>query len=70
MGDEVRITLIATGFSTLRSVDRIPDEYRKAVPDDVVSISEPALERMEAEAEAQPNNRELPAFLRRRITAR
>ena len=72
MGDEVRITLIATGFSTLRSVDRIPDEFRKAVPDDdVVSIQTPeAMDRMEAEAEAQPNNRELPAFLRRRITAR
>jgi hypothetical protein len=36
-----------------------------------VSIHEPPpMERMEAEAEAQPNNRELPAFLRRRITAR
>jgi cell division protein FtsZ len=71
MGDEVRITLIATGFATLRSLDRIPDEYRKAVGDDVVSIHEPAaMERIEAEAESQPNNRELPAFLRRRITAR
>jgi len=75
MGDEVQITLIATGFNRLHAVDRIPDEYRKAVPDDVVSIREPvtepdAMDRLEAEAEADPLNRELPAFLRRRITAR
>jgi cell division protein FtsZ len=74
MGDEVQITLIATGFTRLHAVDRIPDEYRKAVGDDVVSIREPAeppsMDKMEAEAEADPMNRELPAFLRRRITAR
>jgi cell division protein FtsZ len=82
MGDEVRITLIATGFSQLRTLEFIPDQFRKAVPDDVVSIREtrdaheptvetrPAYDSLEAEAEANPDNRELPAFLRRRITAR
>ncbi|MBI5288266.1 MAG: cell division protein FtsZ [Chloroflexi bacterium] len=76
MGDEVRITLIATGFSQLRTIERVPDEYKKVVPDDVVSIrepapaTEPAYERIKNEAEADRDNRELPAFLRRRITAR
>ena len=76
MGDEVRITLIATGFSQIRSVERIPEQYRKAVGDDVVSVQEPvpagppAYDAVKDEAEANPDNRELPAFLRRRITAR
>jgi cell division protein FtsZ len=74
MGDEVQVTLIATGFTRLHAIDRIPEEYRKAVGDDVVSIREtsepPSMESMEAQAEADPHNRELPAFLRRRITAR
>ena len=75
MGDEVQVTLIATGFNRLHAVDTVPLEYRKVVPDDVVTINEPveekpAYESLEAEAEANPDNRELPAFLRRRITAR
>ncbi len=75
MGDEVQVTLIATGFNRLHAVDDLPIEFRKVVPDDVVSINEPveekpAYESLEAEAEANPDNRELPAFLRRRITAR
>jgi cell division protein FtsZ len=76
MGDEVRITLIATGFTQLRSIERIPDEYKKVVPDDVVTArepapaSEPAYDRIKGDAEAHPDDRELPAFLRRRITAR
>jgi cell division protein FtsZ len=77
MGDEVRITLIATGFSRLHAIDRVPEQFKKAVGDDIVSIHEPSspsgppsMESIEAEAEADPNNRELPAFLRRRVTAR
>jgi cell division protein FtsZ len=85
MGDEVQVTLIATGFARPHAIEMVPEQYRKAVGDDVVSIRQPeanvaaasaqpseppSYEDMEAQAGAQPDNRELPAFLRRRITAR
>ena len=81
MGDEVQVTLIATGFARPHAIEVVPEQYRKAVGDDVVSIRQndhtptqpaepPSYEDMEAQAEAHPDNRELPAFLRRRITAR
>ena len=71
LGDEVQITLIATGFARPVAVDSIPEQYRRQHPDDdAPATPEPAPTRSVAEAEPDPDDRELPTFLRRTVAAR
>ncbi len=76
LGDEVQITLIATGFARPVAVSPIPAQYRKHNPDDD-GIDEPdagdAPEPTALRAETttpDPRDTELPTFLRRTVTAR
>jgi cell division protein FtsZ len=76
LGDEVQITLIATGFARPVAVHPIPEQYRKRNPDDDAGTDgdEPA-EQEPAHAQAQaatpdPRDTELPTFLRRTVAAR
>jgi cell division protein FtsZ len=64
IGDEVKITLIATGF-VRQAIHVIPDEYRRAVGDDV-TMAKPVTLRAVPDA----NDTELPTFLRRTVQAR
>jgi cell division protein FtsZ len=64
IGDEVKITLIATGFAR-QAIHAIPDEYRRAVPDD-----DEAYEPVALRAVKDTNDTELPTFLRRTVQAR
>ena len=71
LGDEVKITVIATGFARPVAVHPIPDEYRRQAPDD--AVGQPAEEyapplRLDAAANAMDT--ELPTFLRRTVAAR
>jgi len=67
IGDEVKITLIATGFARPHAVNPIPAEYRRAVPDDAVGeMSAPVA----LHAVPDADNTELPTFLRRTVQAR
>jgi cell division protein FtsZ len=77
VGDDVKITVIATGFarpSVLHSP--IPEEYRRELPVDDQPTPAPApeqpqsLEAMRTAAAADANDTELPTFLRRTVTAR
>ena len=74
LGDEVQITLIATGFARPVAVNPIPEQYRKRNPDDdgLDSGDAPArIAAMELEAQAaDPRDTELPTFLRRTVAAR
>ena len=83
VGDDVKITVIATGFARPVAVHPIPEQYRKVVPDDAISMTDDAAAEAEAEDEgvtpeplrpeaAVPdvNDTELPTFLRRTVVAR
>mgnify|MGYP001570130443 FL=1 len=72
MGDEVQITLIATGFARPVAVNPIPQQYRRETPDDDRSGDPQPLEAVRAAAAAapDPNDTELPTFLRRTVAAR
>jgi cell division protein FtsZ len=64
-GDEVKITLIATGFPRLHAVSAIPEEYRRAVGDDDMPAPMPTIRGV-----PDANDTELPTFLRRTVQAR
>jgi cell division protein FtsZ len=65
LGDEVKITVIATGFARPVAVSPIPQEFRReAPPSDVMDEPTPAA------LEPNPNDMELPTFLRRTVAAR
>jgi cell division protein FtsZ len=78
IGDEVKITVIATGFARPVAVSPIPEEYRRQPPLDdrpvtVAAIEpEPEVETapQPAAVEPNPNDMELPTFLRRTVAAR
>jgi cell division protein FtsZ len=80
LGEEVQITLIATGFARPVAVNPIPEQYRKTNPDDDGLPAEPTPiaekpsvspeEAARAEAQREPENTELPTFLRRTVAAR
>ena len=75
LGDEVQITLIATGFARPVAVNPIPEQYRRQEPLDdapgVVDAPPSASEPVRAEAAApDPADTELPTFLRRTVAAR
>jgi cell division protein FtsZ len=71
LGDEVQITLIATGFARPVAVNPIPEQYRRQNPDDDAGDTpEPAPMRPEAAAAPDPQDTELPTFLRRTVAAR
>ena len=70
MGDEVQITLIATGFARPVAVNPIPQQYRRETPDDDRSGDPQPLEAVRAAAAPDPNDTELPTFLRRTVAAR
>jgi cell division protein FtsZ len=65
LGDEVKITVIATGFARLRALDAIPDEYRRDLGE-----AQPAAERAALRAVPDVRDTELPTFLRRTYAAR
>ena len=68
LGDEVQITLIATGFARPVAVNPIPEEYRRSDPDDDARTGREPLPL--AHAVPDPRDTELPTFLRRTVTAR
>jgi cell division protein FtsZ len=83
LGEEVQITLIATGFARPVAVNPIPEQFRKTNPDDDAPTAgidasppvaaTPALspeEAARADAMREPENTELPTFLRRTVAAR
>jgi cell division protein FtsZ len=73
MGDEVQITLIATGFARPVAVNPIPEQYRREMPGDDRPADPQPLEAVRAAAAAaatDPNDTELPTFLRRTVAAR
>jgi cell division protein FtsZ len=75
VGDEVKITVIATGFARPVAVSPVPEMYRKHDPDgDAPSPTppEPAEPQpLHADAAApDPRDTELPTFLRRTVVAR
>jgi cell division protein FtsZ len=63
MGDEVKITVIATGFARPVAVNTITEDFRREVDDDQVA----AITRASAKA---AGDTELPTFLRRTVAAR
>jgi cell division protein FtsZ len=72
LGDEVQITLIATGFARPNLLE-IPEQYRRRDRDD----DAPPAPRQPVEDDARPadravdpNDMELPTFLRRTVAAR
>ncbi len=71
LGDEVQITLIATGFARPVAVNPIPEQYRRTNPDDDADDAPPpAPVQPEVAAAADPHDMELPTFLRRTVAAR
>ncbi len=66
LGDEVQITLIATGFARPVALDTIPEQYRRSNPDDETGMPAP----LTTPVAADPRDTELPTFLRRTVTAR
>ena len=69
LGDEVQITLIATGFARPVAVNPIPEQYRRTNPDDDEGDA-PTPPPARPEAAADPHDMELPTFLRRTVAAR
>jgi cell division protein FtsZ len=63
LADEVKITVIATGFARVRALGAIPEEYRRE--DDPTPPDE---RRLRAVGDARDT--ELPTFLRRTVAAR
>jgi cell division protein FtsZ len=77
LGDEVKITVIATGFARPVAVNPIPEQFRKHNPDDGAPPpaapepqEEPQAVQPEASAAPDPRDTELPTFLRRTVVAR
>jgi cell division protein FtsZ len=73
LGDEVQITLIATGFARPVAVNPIPEQYRRHNPDDDADDepeAPPAQPEAAAVAAPDPHDMELPTFLRRTVAAR
>jgi len=70
LGDEVQITLIATGFARPVAVNPIPEQYRKTNPDDDGLSDQPGPLAAVAAATPDPGDTELPTFLRRTVAAR
>ena len=79
LGDEVQITLIATGFARPVAVNPIPEQFRKTNPDDDGIDAPPPVaekptaspeEAARADAMREPENTELPTFLRRTVATR
>jgi len=76
VGDEVKITVIATGFARPVAVNPIPEQYRRHNPDDDAPSAapepqeEPQALHAEAAAAPDPRDTELPTFLRRTVVAR
>ena len=72
LGDEVQITLIATGFARPVAVNPIPEQFRKRNPDDdgVGDAPDPAPPAQAEAAAPVPLDTGLPTFLRRTVTAR
>jgi cell division protein FtsZ len=71
LGDEVQVTLIATGFARPTAVNPIPEQYRRRNPDDDGTPDAPEPDAPEAAAAPpDPHDTELPTFLRRRVAAR
>jgi len=76
VGDEVKITVIATGFARPVAVNPIPEQYRKYNPDDDAPPAapepqeEPQALYADAAAAPDPRDTELPTFLRRTVVAR
>jgi cell division protein FtsZ len=76
VGEEVKITVIATGFSRLSAVSPVPEQYRKDPPmDDDPDALAPSEEESREPVALHPavpdvNDTELPTFLRRTVTAR
>jgi len=74
LGDEVQITLIATGFARPVAVNAIPEQYRRQEPDGGQGGGQaprPEDERTTPPAGLpDPADTELPTFLRRTVAAR
>jgi len=74
LGDEVQITLIATGFARPVAVHPIPEQYRRQNPDDDAGTGGDAVPESESihaqAATPDPRDTELPTFLRRTVAAR
>jgi len=71
LGDEVQITLIATGFARPVAVSAVPEQYRKQDPDDgQPGPGGPGEARTPVAAAPDPADTELPTFLRRTVAAR
>ncbi len=73
LDDEVKITVIATGFARPVAINPIPEQYRKRESDDGGGIDmDDAQEPVALRPEAAPDaaDTELPTFLRRTVTAR
>ncbi len=70
LGDEVQITLIATGFARPVAVNPIPEQYRRTNPDDDAGDAPPPPARPEVAIAPDPLDTELPTFLRRTVAAR
>jgi cell division protein FtsZ len=71
LGDEVKITVIATGFARPVAVSPIPEEYRRRNPDDDAPPQEPpTIDTLREQAAQNVHDTELPTFLRRTVAAR
>jgi cell division protein FtsZ len=74
LGDEVQITLIATGFARPVAVSQIPEQYRRQEPDAPTGGNAPHQPEGERAAPIaavpDPADTELPTFLRRTVAAR
>jgi cell division protein FtsZ len=74
LGDEVQITLIATGFARPVAVSQIPEQYRRQEPDAGTGGGAPHQPERERAAPIaavpDPADTELPTFLRRTVAAR
>jgi cell division protein FtsZ len=71
IGDEVKITVIATGFARPTAIHPIPEQFRREQPlDDAPAMLEQEPERAPEPATPDVNDTELPTFLRRRVSVR
>jgi cell division protein FtsZ len=74
LGEEVKITVVATGFARA-AISPIPDEFRRREPDDEPDgdddeLGQPQNRRLEAVPAPAADDTELPTFLRRTVAAR
>jgi len=70
IGDEVKITVIATGFARPVAMHPIPEEYRRVAPDDAVAAPPADVAPLREQAAMNAQDTELPTFLRRTVAAR